>query len=94
MSEFFLARMWFKSGWVVGFKLRYPSSGEVAEAIREVLAKYPLLKPDELVDRVREVLEEDGRYAGLVTAKRVWRLYEEMVRRGVIYDVLGVVEGK
>lgn len=52
----------------------------------------PTLKPEDLPDRVRRVLEERGFYTGLVTDKRVWRIYETLVRRGRIYDVLGVVQ--
>lgn len=75
-------------------KKPYPHNQDIKEAVLEVLAKDPLVKPDEFVDRVRSRLEEKGFYAGLVTPKRVWRVYEEMVRNGDIYDYLGVVQEK
>jgi len=74
-----------------GRKRPYPHDSDVAEAVMEVLAKKPYLHPDELVDEVRDRLEEKGFYAGLVTAKRVWRAYEKLVRSGRMYDVLLVV---
>jgi hypothetical protein len=73
-------------------KKPYPRNDDIAEAILEVVG-IPTLKPEDLPDRVRRVLEERGFYTGLVTDKRVWRIYETLVRRGRIYDVLGVVQG-
>lgn len=72
-------------------KKPYPRNDDIAEAILEVTG-IPTLKPEDLPDRVRRVLEERGFYTGLVTDKRVWRIYETLVRRGRIYDVLGVVQ--
>ena len=72
-------------------KKPYPRNDDIAEAILEVVG-IPTLKPEDLPDRVRRVLEERGFYTGLVTEKRVWRIYETLVRRGRIYDVLGVVQ--
>jgi len=72
-------------------KLKYPSNREIAETIREVLSD-PLLRPEVFVDRVKESLRQRGLQPSLVTPRRVWRLYEEMVKRKVILDVLGVVE--
>ncbi len=72
-------------------KKPYPRNDDIAEAILEVVG-IPTLKPEDLPDRVRRVLEERGFYTGLVTDKRVWRIYETLVRRGRIYDVLGVVQ--
>ena len=72
-------------------KKPYPRNDDIAEAILEVVG-IPTLKPEDFTDRVRKVLEEKGFYAGLVTDKRVWRIYETLVRRGRIYDTLGVVQ--
>jgi hypothetical protein len=72
-------------------KKPYPRNDDIAEAILEVVG-IPTLKPEDLPDRVRRVLEERGFYTGLVTDRRVWRIYETLVRRGRIYDVLGVVQ--
>ncbi|AKG39098.1 MAG: hypothetical protein ACP5II_04390 [Infirmifilum sp.] len=74
-------------------KKPYPHNNDIRGAVLEVLAKDPLIKPDEFVERVRESLEEKGFYAGLVTPKRIWKIYEELVRSGEIYDYLGVVQG-
>ena len=72
-------------------KKPYPYNDDIAEAIKEAISKDPLMHPDELPDKVKEVLEEKGFYTGLVSAKRVWRIYESMVRRGEIFDVFMVV---
>ena len=72
-------------------KKPYPRNDDIAEAIMEAMSA-PTLKPEDFPDRVRRVLEEKGFYTGLVTDKRVWRIYETLVRRGRIYDALGVVQ--
>ncbi|WP_225876049.1 hypothetical protein [Infirmifilum lucidum] len=64
---------------------------DIKEAILDVLSRDPLIKPVDFVDRVKERLEERGFFTGLVTAKRVWKVYEEMVRSGDVFDILGVV---
>jgi len=74
-------------------KLRYPRNSDIAEAIVRALSENPLMHPSELYDEVLERLRAKKFYVGLVTPKRVWRVYEEMVRRGEIYDVLDVVRG-
>ncbi|UNQ72559.1 hypothetical protein [Infirmifilum sp. NZ] len=73
-------------------KKPYPHNTDIKEIILEVLSKHPLVKPEEFVDRVKEALEEKGFFVGLVTAKRVWKVYEDMVKGGDIYDYLGVVQ--
>lgn len=75
-------------------KKPYPRNRDIGEAIIAVLAKNPLLHPADLYLNVVEELERRGFYAGLVTEKRVWRVYEEMVRKGEMYDVLDVVTRK
>ena len=72
-------------------KKPYPRNDDIAEAVLEVVG-IPTLKPEDFPDRVRRVLEEKGFYTGLVTNKRVWRVYETLVRKGRIYDTLGVVQ--
>jgi hypothetical protein len=70
---------------------RYPTSRDIAEAVREAALSLSFIDPDEFPDLVREILKSKGYYTGLVTDKRIWRTYENLVRRGVIPDVLGVV---
>lgn len=70
----------------------YPRNSDIVEALKEVLSEV-ILSPDELPQRVRARLEEKGFYAGLVSNKRVWSLYEKLVREGRLPDSLGVVQG-
>jgi len=70
---------------------KYPTSRDLAEVVREAALGSPSIDPSEFPDLVRGLLRSRGYYAGLVTDKRVWRTYENLVRRGVIPDVMGVV---
>ncbi len=70
----------------------YPRNKDIRQAIIEVLNE-GLIYPQELIEEVKKKLEERGFYAGLVSTKRIWRLYEEMVRKGFIPDYLDVVKG-
>jgi len=70
----------------------YPHVSDIMEAIMEVLAKEVYVKPDQFYDKVKAKLEDKGFNTSYVTVKRVWRAYEEMVRKGRIYDVLDVVK--
>lgn len=72
----------------------YPRNTDIAAAIVEVQARHPLVRPEDFVQRVIEALAEKGFYTGLVTPKRVWRVYEDMVKRKRIYDFLMVVPGE
>ena len=74
-------------------KKPYPSSRELAEVIL-VGAKTYQGSPNEFPEYIIELLEERGYYAGHVTIKRIWRMYEKLVERGVIIDYLGVVTKK
>jgi len=49
--------------------------------------------PLEFPEYVRKILQEWGFSTQLVSDRRVWRLYEEMVRRRFIPDSLGVMLG-
>jgi len=40
---------------------------------------------------IRE-LKEEKFFTGLVNPKRVWKIYENLVRKGIIYDVLDVMK--
>ena len=70
----------------------YPHTSDIMEAIMDVLAKEVYVKPEQFYDKVKAKLEDRGFNTSYMTVKRVWRAYEEMVRKGRIYDVLGVVE--
>jgi len=70
----------------------YPHTSDIMEAIMEVLAKEVYVRPDQFYDKVKAKLEDKGFNTSYMTVKRVWRAYEEMVRKGRIYDVLDVVE--
>jgi hypothetical protein len=71
-------------------KQRYPSNADIAEVVKR-LSAYALLDPQEFPDKVREELEKEGFYVGLVTDERIWRIYESLVRKGAIRDFLGVL---
>lgn len=73
-------------------KKGYPHNSDIAEAIMEVLAKEVYIDPGQFYDKVRSKLEAKGFETSYTTVKRVWRVYEEMVRKKRIYDVLGVVK--
>ncbi len=73
-------------------KKPYPRNSDIAEAIKEVMSRNPLIHPGDFVDYVKRLLEEKGFYTGLVTGKRIWRIYERMVKRGEIVDFLDVVK--
>jgi len=79
-------------GFDVKVRKPYPRNSDIVEALKEVLSEV-ILSPDELPQRVRARLEEKGFYAGLVSNKRVWSLYEKLVREGRLPDSLGVVQG-
>jgi len=73
-------------------KKPYPRNEDIAEAILEVLWKLPLIKPVDFYDLVISALKEKGFYTGLVNRKRVWKVYERMIRTGRIPDYLMVTK--
>jgi len=75
-------------------KKPYPKNSDIAKAILQLFSLNPLVKPEDFVDSVKSVLEMNGFYVKLVTPKRIWRTYENMVRKGQIYDYLLVVKEK
>jgi len=75
-----------------GRRLRPPTRGELARVVAEAVALY-YGHPDGFPDFVYELLESRGFSPRRVTVKRIWATYEELVRRGVVGDRLGVVEG-
>jgi len=73
-----------------GGKKRYPSNKDIIEVIRR-MANYAFVDPEEFPRLVREELEKEGFYTGLVTDERIWRLYQSLVRSKAIRDYLGVM---
>jgi predicted transcriptional regulator len=71
----------------------YPSSRDIVEAVREAALKSRGIHPDDFPRIVIETLKDKGFDTELVTVKRVWRIYEKLVRTGVIPDTLGVLAG-
>ncbi len=72
-------------------KKPYPTNNDIIDAIREALKRGYGMHPDDFPYQVLEVLELRGFEVRHVTIKRIWRLYETLVRKGVIPDYLGVV---
>lgn len=72
-------------------KKPYPRNIDIISVLTRVLAEDPLIHPGDLVDRVKSYLEQQGFYAGLVTPRRVWRIYEACVRSGKMPDILMVL---
>lgn len=72
-------------------KKPYPHNDDIAEAILDALWKYPLVKPVEFYDKIISILKEKGFYTGLVNRRRVWRVYEDMVKKRKMPDYLMVI---
>ena len=70
----------------------YPSARDVVEAVVEAVRSFSG-HPDEFPDYVLEILHERGFDIRHVTVRRIWRTYENLVRKGVISDRLGVLYG-
>lgn len=73
-------------------KKPYPKNSDIRNAIIEVLSRDIIEHPDSFPEHVYRKLEDKGFYTGLLTVKRIWRIYEEMVRKKWLDDVLGVIE--
>ena len=71
-------------------KKPYPSSRDVVEAVIEAVRRFDG-HPDEFPDFVLNLLRSKGFEVRHVTVKRIWRTYENLVRKGVIGDKLGVL---
>lgn len=74
-------------------KKKYPRNEDVRQAIIEALANY-YEHPAYFPDAVYNVLIDKKFNVKYLSYKRIWRLYEEMVRKGKIVDVLDVVINK
>ena len=72
-------------------KVRLPSSRDLAEVVAEAALQARGVPPEEFPNIVMRLLEERGFYTKYVNERRIWRVYESLVRRRVIPDTLGVV---
>jgi hypothetical protein len=72
-------------------KVKLPSSRDLAEIVAEAALQARGIDPAEFPEIVIQMLEERGFYTKYVNEKRIWRVYESLVRRRVIPDTLGVV---
>jgi hypothetical protein len=73
-------------------KKGYPHNSDIIEVIMEILNKEIFIKPEDFYDKIRAKLEEKGFKTSFLTTKRVWRIYEEMVKKKIIYDFLEVMK--
>ncbi len=69
-----------------------PTRKDLMRIIRKALSFD--VGPQDFVDLVYELLEEEGFETKFTTVKRIWYTYEYMVRKGFISDVLDVVKGR
>ena len=72
-------------------KEKYPSSRDIVDAVVKAVSYAHGIHPDDFPDLVYSILEDQGFSTKFVTVKRIWRTYENLVRRGVIRDILGVI---
>ncbi|RZN55859.1 MAG: hypothetical protein DSO09_01905 [Candidatus Methanomethylicota archaeon] len=73
-------------------KKGYPHNSDIMEEIMEILNKEIFIKPEDFYDKIIAKLEEKGFKTSFLTTKRVWRIYEEMVKKKIIYDFLEVMK--
>ena len=73
---------------------RFPSSRDIVYAVLEAIHRAYGIHPDEFPDLVYSILEGKGFSTKHVTVKRIWRVYEKLVRSHVAPDVLNVVVDK
>ena len=62
----------------------------IANAIKR-LSKHFIGSPEEFPEAVIGLLKEEGYEVKFLTYKRIWRIYEEMVKKKIIRDFLNVV---
>jgi hypothetical protein len=73
-------------------KKGYPHNSDIMKVIMEISNKEIFIKPEDFYDKIRAKLEEKGFKTSFLTTKRVWRIYEEMVKKKIIYDFLEVMK--
>ncbi len=72
-------------------RARFPCSRDIVYAVIEASHRAYGIHPDDFPDLVYSILHKKGFSTKYVTVKRIWRVYESLVRRRVIDDVLHVV---
>ena len=73
-------------------KSLYPTRKDLAEAVKASTTSFTG-NPDEFPEKVLDMLSREGFDTSYVTVKRIWKTYEDLVRRKIIRDFLGVVGG-
>ncbi len=73
---------------------KHPHNKDVMNAIRSIIHGCFLVEPQVFYEVVIDKLSKEGFNIKHITVKRVWRVYEEMVRKKIIDDVLSVVKVK
>ena len=73
-------------------RARYPTSRDLVEVVIETSQVCRGIHPHDFPQLVLKALEQRGFSTKYVTVKRIWGVYESLVRRHVIVDVLGVVK--
>ncbi len=73
-------------------KKGYPHNSDIMEVIMEISNKEIFIKPEDFYNKVKTKLEDKGFKTSFLTIKRVWRIYEEMIKKKMIYDFLEVMK--
>jgi len=71
-------------------KKKYPRNEDIREAIRKSL--FYIGHPHDFPDHIMQTLVDEGFDISFLNRRRVWRLYEEMVKKKQIEDFLDVVQ--
>ncbi len=70
-------------------KKKYPRNEDIRQLIKRLSYYYG--HPHDFPDEVLNNLVNEGYDVSFLSKRRIWRLYEEMVRKGEIEDFLDVV---
>ena len=73
-------------------KAHYPTSRVLVQTIIELSYTCRGIHPHEFPRLILDYLERKGFDTRYITIKRIWNVYESLVKRHVITDVFGVVE--
>ena len=70
-------------------KKPYPHNNDILNAMLRVFSKEPFIKPIDFPDKVREELEKEGFYVGLVTTRPVSYTHLTLpTSGGVLYMII------